>query len=150
MNRPNSLDLLGSLLDDVSTLEYILLGDLRDILEESLDETNAKWLAAVIDALIETMPRNFALQDEGGYLQEVVECDANWYGYVRQLSDERTRIYHQLLMLRREIDEIPPREIAAKELRTNLRNWMVQLTAFQRHELRLVQTAFNLDVGIGD
>lgn len=150
MNRPNSLDLLDSLVDNLATLEYILLGDLRDILEEQLDPGNLRWLTAVIDALLDTMPRNFAVQDEGGYLQEVVECDPNWFGYVRRLSDERTRIFHKLRMLRRQIDEFIPHDATTGELRSDLRNWMVQWTAFQRHERRLVQTAFNLDVGIGD
>jgi hypothetical protein len=58
------------LLNRYSTLEYILLGDLRDLLEEPPDEETRRWLVAVLDALVKTLPREFDLEDEDGYMSD--------------------------------------------------------------------------------
>ena len=65
MNRPSSLDLLDAAIEDVTAMEYILLGDLRDLVDEPFDGVTLKWLKAVIDALLETLCREFARQDDG-------------------------------------------------------------------------------------
>ncbi len=44
-------------LEDYTALEYILLGDLRDLLEEPADHFTRSWLVAVLDALLDTLPR---------------------------------------------------------------------------------------------
>ena len=51
--------------------EYILLGDLRDLLEDPPSDENRKWLVAVLDALIDTLPKEFALKSRD-YPSEVV------------------------------------------------------------------------------
>ena len=43
--------------EEYSTLEYLLLGDLRAALEEIEDESSHRWLIAVLDALLEALPR---------------------------------------------------------------------------------------------
>jgi hypothetical protein len=138
------------LLEECAAFEYILLGDLRDLLEEPTDEMACKWLLAVLGALLQTLPRDFQLQDEGGYLAEVVEEFPNWSVQVNRLLQERETLFSNLNQLRERItQEIPFAEIAEK-LRHDLHGWMASYVAFQRHERRLVQTAFNLDVGVGD
>src|SRR5579872_2956860 len=62
----------AQLLDHYSSLEYILLGDLRDLLEEPVDDESRKWLLAVLDTLLDTLPREFDLEDEDGYMSEVL------------------------------------------------------------------------------
>lgn len=135
---------------DVVTLEYILLGDLRDLLEEPFDEVTLRWLKAVLDALLDTLPREFALKDNGGYLSEVIDCDPSWSLQVQRLAEERRAVYHTLRTLRLQLRTTTEPLENAGEVQNALKNWMTSLTAFHRHERRLVQTAFNLDVGIGD
>ena len=65
-------NLRSDLLEEYSTLEYILLGDLRDLLYEPPDEETCRWLLAVLDALLETLPREFDLKQQDGYLMEVL------------------------------------------------------------------------------
>ena len=138
------------LLEECATFEYILLGDLRDLLEEPTDEMTCKWLLAVLGALLQTLPRDFELQDEGGYLAEVIEAFPNWSVQVDRLLQERETLFSNLRRLRERItQEIPFSEIAQK-VRHDLHGWVTSFVAFQRHERRLVQTAFNLDVGVGD
>lgn len=151
MNRPLSLELLDSEIEDVAAMEYILLGDLRDLVDEPFDDVTLRWLNAVIDALLETLSREFAHQDEGGgYLQNVVDCDPNWARYVNRLEDERRGIFATLGGLRRRLDGRESLEVVVPALRSELKEWMRSITALHRHERRLLQTAFNLDVGTCD
>lgn len=150
MNRQLAFVENESAAGELVSLEYILLGDLRDLLDEPFDDVTLKWLNAVLDALLDTLPREFAIKDDGGYLHEVVERDPNWDRYVRRLSEERRAVYAKLRVLRREIRNAERPLASAAEIQNDLKDWMTSLTAYHRHERRLVQTAFNLDVGIGD
>lgn len=142
---------MNQLLSRFSSLEYILLGDLRDLLhDEPSDHITCKWLTAVLDALLDTLPKEFALQEEGGYMADVLEIVPNWSGHVETLERERDALFVKLAELRERVSEYIPFEKFAKELQRDLHAWMNRLIAFHRHEQRLVQTAYNLDIGIGD
>lgn len=150
MATTDSSDLAGTLLEEYAALEFILLGDLRDLLEEAADHLTRKWLRAVLDALLDTLPRRFDLQEQGGYLAEVLEHYPSWHAQVEALRHEQRSLYCKLGDLRgRIVDEVPFAELS-DELSTDLRDWMQSLTAYRRHERRMVQTAFNLEVGCGD
>src|SRR5262245_36103537 len=56
-----------------SVLEYLLLGDLRDLLEEPPDTETRRWLLAVLEELLNLLPNEFEFEDQGGYLSEVRE-----------------------------------------------------------------------------
>lgn len=145
-----SLSLSSPLLEDYAALEYILLGDLRDLLEEPADAVTRRWLLAVIDMLLNTLPRKAALQAEDGYMFEVLEQYPNWSDQVDELRREKQAVFAKLRHLRDRLNEKVPFEAVASEVRTSLRDWMARLTAHYRHERRIVQTAFNLEVGTGD
>ena len=138
------------LLEEYAALEYILLGDLRDLLEEPPDKQTRRWLIAVLDALLETLPREMQLQEEGGYLSEVLEQYPNWYDQVDHLHNEHRALYFKLGEFRQRIHAQQKFSRIADEVRNDLRDWMGSLTAHHRHQRRLVQQAFNLDVGTGD
>jgi hypothetical protein len=138
------------LLKQYSSLEYILLGDLRDLLEEPADAENRKWMLAVLDGLLDTLPREFDLEDEDGYMSEVLERFPNWTSQVDRLHDDHERLFAKLKELRGRIDRghwIAP---MANEVRHDVRDWILTLIAHNRGETRLVQTAMNLEVGVGD
>jgi hypothetical protein len=138
------------LLKRYSSLEYILLGDLRDLLEEPADAENRKWLLAVLDALLDTLPREFDLEDEDGYMSEVLERYPNWSFQVDRLHREHEQVFAKIKELRERIAHghwIAP---IANEVRRDLRDWILTLVAHHRNETRLVQTAMNLEVGVGD
>ena len=106
----------GRLLEEYLALEYILLGDLRDVLEEEPDEQSRKWLLAVLDALLDAMPREFELKCHGGgYLCEVLEQYPNWYGQVESLKEEREQLYAHLRRLQNCVREsFPFTHVAAR------------------------------------
>lgn len=131
-------------------LEYILLGDLRDLLADPDDENTGAWLIAVLDALLDTLPREFRLKSEGGYLNEVLEQYPSWSNQIDDLRDEHLALYRKLHELRRYVAGESEQHGIAATLQEDLRRWMNRFTAHQRHERRLVQQAFTLEVGVGD
>ena len=137
-------------LHECTALEYILLGDLREILEEPIDAQNRKWLLAVLDALLDTIPREMELQRDGGYLADVIEEFPNWSPIVGQLQERQERLYRDLGRLRDRAAWDEPVEEIAGDVRRELQQWMHGFAAHQRHQRRILQTAFNLDVGAGD
>jgi hypothetical protein len=137
-------------LQQCTTLEYILLGDLRDLLEEAEDATTHHWLMTVLDALLDTVPKEFAMREDGGYLTEVLERFPNWYDQVCALQKEKRSLFEKLRVLRQRLARHSSLEGIAEDVRTNLRDWMNRFVAHHRHERRLVQTAYTLEVGAGD
>ncbi len=137
-------------LQEYVDLEYILLGDLRDLLEEPITEETSRWLRVVLDALVDMLPKEFRLEEEGGYMAEVLEEHPTWYREVLRLHREHDELFAKLCDLRRRIMLHQPFSEVAHLVRLELRDWMAQLTAHNRHEARLLQTAFNLEIGVGD
>jgi len=138
------------LLEQYSTLEYILLGDLRDILEEPPDAESRRWLMAVLDALLDTLPREFGLEEIDGYMTEVLERYPSWTNRVERLHSEHELLFSKLKELRGRVERDIWVAPIANEVRRDLRDWILKLNAHHRGETRLMQTAMNLEVGAGD
>ena len=134
----------------ISELEYILIGDLRDLLESPIDEQNLRWISAVLDALLETLPKQFQLKKAGGYLQEVLEVQPNWECHVLSLEVEHAQVCDRLEQLRWKLPDAVKAEFLASTLRTELKGWMQAFVAWNHREMRLLQTSMNLEVGCGD
>jgi len=137
-------------LEDYTALEYILLGDLRDLLEEPADQFTRSWLIAVLDALLDTMPRQMALKESSGYLSEVLDEYPSWYRHVEDLQNEQRLLVLSLQALRDRLDKPGPYERDAVRVNSTVRQWMTRQMAHRRHETRLLQTAMNLECGCGD
>ena len=139
-------------IQEYSDLEYMLLGDLRELLEQPLDDAeNRRWLIAILDELTKTLQCEFSLEEDGdGYMSEVLEVWPNWSGQVDRLLREHDSLCSQLKRLRYRLAEALPLNEAAESLGDQLRDWMATLIAHHRHENRLVQDAFLFDFGEGD
>jgi hypothetical protein len=141
---------LGNRLEEYTALEYILLGDLRDLLEEPADRYTRGWLVAVLEALLDTLPRQIAIKEIDGYLDQVLNEYPSWYRHVEELQNEERLLVLSLQSLFDRLNSSEPYEHAAARVKIALRDWMKRLTAHHRHENRLLQTAMNLEVGVGD
>jgi hypothetical protein len=139
-----------SQLEHYTSLEYILLGDLRDVLEEPSDRHTRGWLVAILDALLDTLPRQLALKEESGYLNEVLDEYPSWYRQVEELQNEERLLFLSLQALRDRLETSESYAHAADRVKSAVRQWMTRLTAHHRHETRILQTAINLEVGGGD
>ena len=136
------------LLMGYSRLEYLLLGDLRAILDEPEDARDSKWLLAVLDSLVDTIPREFELREEGGYMAELVEREPCLADVVGALRAEHARIFSMLADLRRRVGLALDTTAIADQLSMELRDWMMLLMKHNRRERSLFQSAYNLDVGV--
>ncbi len=130
--------------------EYILIGDLRDLLEDPPSEENRIWLLAVLDALIDTLPREYALKARDGYLSNVLDEFPSWDGTVERLERQYVTLYRRLRQLRDRIVARHPLEEIADRLRIDLEEWMDAFVSLHNDERYLVLTAVNLEVGTGD
>ena len=136
--------------EEFCTLEYILLGDLGDLLSEPMDEQNRKWLIAVLDALLDTLPRESCMEDDDDYLSEVLDRYPNWSRQVSRLRDDHERLFAQLKVLRTHMSHEAPLNGFARQIRHDLREWMELVRDHHHNEGRLLQMAWNLEVGTGD
>jgi len=129
-------------------LEYILLGDLRDLLEEKpADNETANWLEAVLDALLDTLPEEFALKSDHGYLQEVLDRFPNWDSQVSRLEGGYSHLLVRLEDLRDRICNGSDFHMIAAEVSTDLKEWMNAFVHHHQQERELVSMSVSYDVG---
>ena len=130
-----------------SILEYLLIGDLRDLLEESPDAETRRWLLAVLDELLDLLPNEFEFEDQGGYLTEVCEQFPNWTNEVDRLHRERDDLYCKLLELRDRISHELSFEYIAAEVKPALQRWIDSVQSHRDSEQRLVVSVYDLTLG---
>lgn len=134
-------------LQQCTELEYILLGDLRDLLEEPADEETAHWLEAVLDALLDTLPEEFALKSDHGYLQEVLDRFPNWDTKVAELEAGYAQLFQRLEQLRDRLCYGGDFQRIAATVSADLRDWMTSFIKHHQQERELVSMAVSYDVG---
>lgn len=137
-------------LQQLSELEYILLGDLRDVLEEESTEQNRRWLAAIVGALMNTLPREFALRSAGGYHEELVLRSPRADQEVRSLEQEQDSLAEQLSVMNAQLHDPVRFRQNAENLKQNLAAWSARLKQHNLAEERLVQEVYLSDLGGGD
>ncbi len=128
-------------------LEYILLGDLRDLLEEPADNETAHWLEAVLDALLDTLPEEFALKSDHGYLQVVLDRFPNWDTQVSRLELGYSQLLLGLEDLRDKLNGGDDFQRIASDVSSDLENWMTNFVQHHQQERELVSMAATYDVG---
>ena len=131
-------------------MQYTLLGDLREVLESRPGLSQRNWMLTILDALLETLPTQFSLREEGGYMTEVLEAFPYWEDEVEKLRSEHTTLCSSLQDLRDRVHAGSQYKQIAEVLRSELAAWMKCLNDHNSHECRLFQTSVNLEVGCGD
>jgi len=138
------------LLMGYSRLEYLLLGDLRSILDEPDQSRDQRWLLAILDSLLETIPREFELREEGGYMSEVLMHHPGLSQTAELLCEEHDRLFDLLSALRERVLLRLDATSLEDQLVMELRDWMLLLMKHNRMERRIYQTALCSDHGGGD
>ncbi|MCA8994696.1 MAG: hypothetical protein KDA88_22150 [Planctomycetaceae bacterium] len=130
-------------------LEYILLGDLRDLLEEAPSKETSRWLTAVLDVLLEKIPEEFEMRCEDGYLQSVIDKEPNWEPLVQRLQEQHFTMFRSLKAFRDRLRSGDIEVVSAESLKLSLGEWIESFTNHRRSEQRLVLMATHVDVGWG-
>lgn len=140
-----------STLADCNEFQYLLLGDLRDLLDETPDEGNKRWLLEVLNVLVDLMPRERRLhEDGGGYMCEVLDEFPSWNRHVMRLHLKKLHLDYALRELRNRIRDEKSWVAVAEQLNCNLSEWMSLFQDLHRAETSLMMDAMLLDVGGGD
>ncbi|MFV0446808.1 MAG: hypothetical protein ACK5Q5_24820 [Planctomycetaceae bacterium] len=130
-------------------LDYLLLGDLREMLEEPLTTQTRKWMLSVLDVLLDNLPQEHRLKSVDGYLGEVLQEFPNWQGRVDRLESQHYELYDRLSDLRDDLEVDALESSVAQALRYGLHEWMEALVAHRLQETDLLQSAVNTDLGGG-
>jgi len=130
--------------------EYILIGDLRDLLESEMTEENRRWMTAVLDALLDTLPKEYALKSRNGYLSDVLDEYPSWDTAVERLRQQHVALQRRLTELRVRLMAHGRVNGLAERLRPDLEAWIDAFTDLQQAERRITLAALNLEVGAGD
>jgi len=119
------------------TLEYLLLGDLTDLLSEGYDEENRKWILVVLDGLLDAIPAEkrrerfsklrAAYPDSPGMLQSLTQLESEHDAMIYQLQRLRNRVAWRLSLL----------DVVAAEVVRDLTRWLVTFQNFCQREHRL-------------
>ena len=119
------------------TLEYLLLGDLTDLLSEGYDEENRKWILVVLDGLLDAIPAEkrrerfnklrAAYPDCPGMLQSLTQLESEHDAMIYQLQRLRNRVAWRLSLL----------EVVAAEVVRDLKRWLVTFQNFCQRDHRL-------------
>lgn len=137
-------------LGQFTEMQYILMGDLRELLETPVSKFQRNWLLTILDALLETLPQQFRIKEEGGYMTEVVEAVPYWDAEVEKLRGEHGPLCETLRDLRTRVAEGSQFKEVAEIVRLDLQRWVERMTAHDHHESQLFQNSVNLEIGVGD
>jgi hypothetical protein len=134
---------------EFAALEHILLGDLRELLNgDARDPEIRRWLLAVLDVLADMLPCQVALEEHGGYLDEVREEYPEWEDTIASLLRQQFELIRRLSELRERLADDRELPAFAAGVRVDLRNWMEQYQSHHEAEANLLQSAGNLDAEI--
>lgn len=128
----------------------ILIDDLQELLDEKPDRENARWVLAVVDKMLENLDDQFALEEDGGYLDDVLEQYPTWHPQVRQLQQEHRMLHEHLKEARDRLQRESRQGIVSREIFRQLTDWMNAYQNHDRRETALLQDAFTLEVGVGE
>lgn len=136
---------------ECNEFQYLLLGDLRDILEDTPDDSTKRWILAVLDVLVELMPRERHIHDQrGGYLSEVLDEFPGWGRKVMRLHLKKLHLDYALREFRSRIQREASWNSVADQLSCELRDWMQMFRDLHQAESSLMMDAMLLDIGSGD
>ncbi len=101
-----------------AVFEYLLLGDLRLLLEEPIGPETNRWLLATLDMILASRPRPSHTTVASVLLR------SPWEDETERFSQERSSLYEKLQRLRDRIAHRAPYALLANEIRCDLTDLM--------------------------
>ncbi len=108
----------SSVTSEVSGFEHLLLGDLRQLLEEPASPETSQWIVATLDCILAGRPRT-----SSPYLP-LVPRNMPWGRSSAAMLPVKANLYAKLQRLRDRVAHRAPYALLANEIRCDLREWM--------------------------
>lgn len=123
------------------SLEYLLLGDLVELLQERYDEENRRWLLVVLDGLLDAIPAEGRLdrlrwfrsffQHSDCLQATLIRMELEYEELIFQLRKLRNRVAWRLSLL----------EVLAAEVCCDLKTWLHSFREFSYREAEFRRSA---------
>lgn len=138
----------NSALKESCDLEYLLIDDIRTLLNEEFALQTRSSLLLLLNRLIRNLPNVLELSsDKGYYLNAAHERRPNWSREINALYQANMDCVSSLSLVRDCLEKDTPIDAISKEVEQRLRHWIKSLAAIRCRESTMLQEAFTLDIG---
>lgn len=123
------------------TLEYLLFGDLVELLEEPYDDENRRWLLVVLDGLLDAIPAEGRMGRLAA-LREMFPNSVHLKVALTRLELEHGELIFQLRKLRNRVAwRLSVLDVVAAEVCRDLVSWLKSFRRFSEREARFQRQA---------
>lgn len=130
-----------------STLTWLLVGDIREMLQDHLDAEAIHWLKPILDALIGAMAKQSELTIDECWHDDLLGDFPHMISQVARLEAEQTALCKHLRELRHWIERDLPFDRLASEIERGLTDWVELMIKHSRREALLLQDALYSEIG---
>lgn len=134
----------------IQQLLELLLDEALDLLSEPSDDENDRWLGIVVDKVLRNLREQFEIEEQGGYMADVLEQYPEWHPQALHLQQEHELLVTQLRQISMRMRLERCTGSLSPECRRQLEDWIKWYRQHQRRETDLIQEAFVLEVGQGE
>jgi predicted transcriptional regulator len=130
-----------------SGMTWLLVGDIREMLQDRLDRDAIRWLRPVLDALIDSMCEWETREDSSGFFEDVLDPCPELTPRVEQIQGEQTQLCARLRELRARLERRQGVSRIVRELQADLAEWVQMMTDNARRERELLQSVWYSEIG---
>lgn len=128
-------------------LEYILIGDLRQLLDEGQLSKIRMPLLVIINRLLQNLPDLLRLSSEDGFIATVPKICPRFHRQIQTLQRVNLECINSLQGLHDHIDNKSNFIDVSKETDGKLRDWITAFGKMRSRESELLQEAYTVDIG---
>jgi hypothetical protein len=126
-------------------LEYLLIGDLRQILKEPSSPENRESLLALLKLFLRNLPEVIKLASDSGTMTAVQQKCPRLYGQIKTLQTAHLDCLDELKELHDSMEIESAEEVAKTDYKIG--KWIDSFALMRIHESQLLQDAYTVDIG---
>lgn len=139
--------LVGSQPQQCTTLTWLLVGDIREMLQDHLDDEAIRWLKPILDSLIGAMCEQSELHSSDGLYDDLLGTFPHLITRVAGIEAEQNELCRSLRELRNGIERDIPLQRLAADIEEGLGDWVNLMTSHSRREAVLLQDVWYTEIG---
>lgn len=137
-------------LDHYDKLIRRVIDKLQQLLNGDIREGERQKALSLMDDVFGYLTAQFELEEEDGYLVEVLEKFPNWHPQLQHLQQEHRLLHRQFSEIRDRLASTSAFSALSCELRRHLNDWVESFQRHQERENKLLLESYILDVGEGE